>query len=567
MFQTRTVRLRYTLLILLLVCRWARAKQSQESPGTAVQEQLIGEKSPETPPEDIEIVSRDGKRLAWRDKHGEKWVLVVDGKKTGAEYDEIEWILFSPDGKHLAHRAKAEKRWTMVLDGLSSPEARPEFYKELGNPRFSPDGQHLAYRAKKDKWLTVLDGKEGPVYDEVGEPMFSPDSKHLVYPAKREKRWIVVEDGEELGPEMKDVWRGELRLKKESLVTGLPWAYFHLEEGPIYFGRVDKSWSLIMAGAAGPKFDAVTWPVFWGSDEHHYSYAGAVLKGKWTGQKAAGQVIVDSEAGPVYEGETTATPGQAGSPFAGTGSPLAAALAAGVAAALAYTTDDVGYASGMRLSEGALTSFRARSFGVSSPSVSPDGKHLAYAARRGKNDYVVVRDGDVSRSFESIPCNPVFGPDGRLVYVGVDGDKLVLTVDGEPIDEFVWEGVDDCSMIRFTEGGHFVYAAAEGGHRYDDGYTSRAKRRVFLDGKAGKEYDAKAVRNLQTLLTGPELHLAYEVYNDKYHDDASFVVVDGLEGKPYDAVMPYSLKFSDETGVTYTARQGRKFFRVTQSFH
>jgi hypothetical protein len=319
---------------------------------------------------------------------------------------------------------------------------------------------------------------------------------------------------------------------------------------------VDKAWSLIIAGAAGPEFDAVTWPVFWGSDERHYSYAGAAVKG-FTGLKGAGQVIVDSDSGPVYEGESTAAPGQA---VAGTG-----ALAAGVAAAIAYGANDAGYESGIRLSEGALKSFRARSFGVSSPSVSPDGRHVAYAARRGKTDYVVVRDGDVSRSFESIPCNPVFGPDGRLVYVGVEGDKLVVMVDGERLNEFAWEGVDDCSVMTFTEGGHFVYAAAQGGHQYDDGYTSRAKRRVFVDGKAGKEYDAMAVRNLQTLLTGPELHLAYEVHNDKYHNDASFAVVDGLEGKPYDALMPYSLQFSGEKNVTYVARRGRKILRVTQS--
>ena len=267
-------------------------------------------------------------------------------------------------------------------------------------------------------------------------------------------------------------------------------------------------------------------------------------------------MIVDSEAGPVYEGETTKNPDRDGQ----------SALAAGLAAALEYGTDRSGYEWGIGLAQGALKSFRARSFGVSSPSVSPDGKHVAYAARRDDKDYVVVRNGDVIRSFENIPCNPIFGPDGRLVYVGVEGDKLVVTVDGERLNEFVWEGVDDCSVITFTEGEHFVYAVAQGGHQYDDGYTSRAKRRVFVDGEAGKEYDAKAVGNLQTLLTGPEFHLAYEVHNDKYKDDASFVVVDGLEGKPYDAVMRYSLRFSGEKNVTYIARQGRKFFRVIQSF-
>jgi hypothetical protein len=553
MFQTRKIRLSYAVLLVLLVGRWGTAKPPQEeSPVTDVQEELIGEKSPNTSPDDIEIVSRDGKRVAWRDRTAKHWVVKVNGDPMGPEFEEIEWILFSPDGKRVAYRAKQERSWVAVLDGKpGSP------YQEIGAIRFSPDNQRVAYAAKKGKkWLTVLDGKEGPAYDDVAEPIFSPDSQHHVYPAKREKKWVVVVDGEEQGPEMKEIWRGDLKLGDKRLVTGLPWAYFHPEEGPIYFGRVDNGWSLIIAGVAGPAFDAVTWPVFWGGDERRYTYAGAAVKGSWGGLKGAGQVIVDSEASPVYEGERTDNPDAYGTQ---------SALAAGLLAALEYGADRSGYEWGIGLAQGALKSFRARSFGVSSPSVSPDGKDVAYAARRDDKDYVVIRNGDVIRSFESIPCNPIFGPDGRLVYVGVEEDKLVVMADGERLSEFVWEDVDDCSGISFTEGEHLVYEVAQGGRQYDLGRTSRAKRRVFVDGEVGKEYDAIAVGNLQTRLAGPELHLAYEVHDDKYHDGASFVVVDGLEGKHYDAVMPYSLQFSGEKDVTYLARQGRKLFRVTQS--
>jgi len=567
MFQTNKIRLSHAVLLILLVCRWGTANPLQEdSPVTDVQEELIGEKSLETSPDDLEIVSRDGKRVAWRERTAKRWVVQVNGDPMGPEFEEIEGILFSPDSKRVAYRAKQAKNWVAVVDGKpGSP------YGEIGAIRFSPDSQRVAYAAKKGKkWLTVLEGTEGPAYDDVGDPIFSPDSQHLLYPAKREKKWVVVEDGEEQGLEMKEIWRGELRRSKKVLLTGLPWAYFHPKGGPIYFGQVDKGWSLIIAGEVGPEFDAVTWPVFWGEDLQHYAYAGAELKGAFAGMKGAGLVVVDSEAGPVYEGEKSPTPGGSGFSSPGFGSvwanALAAGLAAGVEAAIEYGIDRGGYEWGTKLSEGALKGFGARSFGVSSPSVSPDGQHVAYAARRNDKDYVVVRDGDVvSQSFETIPCNPIFAPDGRLVYVGVEEDKLILTADGKRLNEFVWEDVDDCSGITFTEGEHFVYAVTQGGHQYDEGYTSRAKRRVFVDGEAGQEYDAIAVANLQTLLTGPEFHLAYEVHNDKYRDDTSFVVVDDLEGKPYDAVMRYSLRFSDEKTVTYIARQGRKFFRVTQS--
>src|SRR3990172_2947025 len=151
--------------------------------------------------------------------------------------------------------------------------------------------------------MMVLDGDPGPAYEEVGEPIFSPDSQHLLYPAKRGKKWVAVVDGEEQGPEMNEIWLGDLWAGVQLLVTGLPWAHFHHQVGPIYVGRVDQGWSLIISGRAGPEFGAVSWPVFWGGDERHYTYAGASVKDIMHGVQGVGQVIVDSEAGPVYEGE------------------------------------------------------------------------------------------------------------------------------------------------------------------------------------------------------------------------------------------------------------------------
>ena len=416
--------------------------------------------------------------------------------------------------------------------------------------------------------MVVLDGDPGPAYDEVGEPIFSPDGQHLLYPAKREKKWVVVVDGEEQRPEMKEIWLGDLRLDDWDLVSGLPSAHFHHEVGPIYVGRVNKGWSLIISGTAGPEFDAVSWPVFWGGDERHHAYAGALVKGTWQrGQlKGVGQVIVDSETGPLYEGETKVSPRATG-----------ALVWVAIRGLHGDLSDPSGYQVGKGLAEGALRSFGARSFGVSSPRVSPDGERVAYAARREGDEYVVVLNGETGPAFESIECGPIFTQKGTLVYVGVREDKLVLVRDGEAASEFSWKDADcthlwtapalawnnaprslpnyredsQQSGISFPDSDHVVYVAA-----LDD------KRRVFIDGIPGEEYQAESVI-VRTHFIGEELHVAYVVRGGTEQSPLAFVVVDGHEGTGNNEVFAQTLQFSEEGTVTYAARVGSRFFRMT----
>jgi hypothetical protein len=44
------------------------------------------------------VVSPDSKRVAYRAKHGGKWLVIVDGKE-GKEYDVISNLTFSPNSK------------------------------------------------------------------------------------------------------------------------------------------------------------------------------------------------------------------------------------------------------------------------------------------------------------------------------------------------------------------------------------------------------------------------------------------------------------------------------------
>jgi hypothetical protein len=538
-------------------------------PAVEAREELLGEKGPETDPGDEhDKVSRDGRRVAWRErqakgwaakvngvprgesyqdiknlrfsrdgqrfsfkaKEGKRWLFVIDGEP-GEAYDEVSDLTFSSDGRRYAYRSKYAERWGMVVDGEGTMKLLGEntfggiYYDELGPPRFSADGRHLAYRIKKSKKeMIVLDGKEGPTYEEVGDPMFSTDGQHMIYPAKRNKRWVVVADGQDRGPELKAVWLGDLIFNNRVILTGLSWAQFHPEEGLIYVGRLDEGWSPIIGGQTALEFDAVTWPVFFGGDHHRVAYAGAEVKtGFGGGAKGIGRVIVDGEAGPAYEGKSTKSLGRIMLEAAG------------------------GMTSYDQLAEG-VAPFNVFRYGVSSPETSPDGQHIAYAARRDDDDYVVVRDGEVGPSYKSIACGPEFTPEGTLVFVGIEEDKLVLVKNGERASEFMWKDAD-CTGLWTPGGNHVVYIASQ-----DD------QMRVFVDGNASEQYEAKGI-DIETGWLDGELHVAYAVRGKKDKGDA-FVVADGKQGKRYDQV--YALRILDDGTIAYVGRQERKFFRVSQ---
>ncbi|MDO8586367.1 MAG: hypothetical protein Q7T82_04945 [Armatimonadota bacterium] len=166
------------------------------------------------------VLSPDGKRLAHRVRHGEMFVVVVDGV-TGPEYDMIEndSIVFSADGRRVAYVAqiwKGKEGVRFVSSVVVDGQAGLEFYS-ASRPVFSPDGKHLAYGATGNVVSAagtvggalfvieqyplygntiVVDGQAGPRYVYgVQLPVFSQDSKHLAYLAKEGEKWVVVIDG------------------------------------------------------------------------------------------------------------------------------------------------------------------------------------------------------------------------------------------------------------------------------------------------------------------------------------------------------------------------------------
>jgi len=539
----------------------------------AAKEELLGELSPQTEPPGSEITKRPWKefwsmanpesdysfdpeslRFAARAKQGKNWVLVVDGKEKGT-FDGIESVLIGPQGQHVIYSAKRDTKWVKMMD---DKEIGPAFDKLGAGFWFFGDAglEHYAYAAQRgEKWLMITDGKESPEFAEVGSPRFSAKAKHLTFSASLgPKKWVMYVDGNK-GPEFEDVgppvfspdgerlaYRGKRSKDREVLVLdGKEMSEFDYGDHPVNN----------VPGFGVPKeFDSSGQPVF-SPDSKHWAY-----RAKRDGKHEA--VILDGKEGPDFE--------QVGRPF-----------------------------------------------------YSHDGQHLTYWARRGKKQDLFVLDGKEGPQFEEI-FGPAFSPEGRrFAYLAKRGKLWRMVIDGQDGSEFehdifgypkfspdsqhviqlammnhpTWNQSNlevlelrDGKMTKTTttqfhtgrttypfmegeslspDGQRTVCVVGVGGEKFFHGGTTRALRRVIVDGQAGKDFDALEI----DLEFSPDSrHVVYGVRGG-VGDNKSMVVIDGQEGKLYDDVIGGAFRSaqgndSSQDAFMYIARAGRKFFRVTQ---
>jgi hypothetical protein len=294
----------------------------------------------------------------------------------------------------------------------------------------------------------------------------------------------------------------------------------------------------------GPLFDVITLPVKFGSSDDHFVYAGADNRRYFAKEERRfGQVLIDGKEGQLYEA----------APIQSTGKSILGALGG----SLVTLTKGISYSNDVRWD------------GVSSPTLSPDGNHIAYSARRGNNDYVLITDGAEGAAYEAIPCGPSYSPDGQLFYAAFSSGKLMVMANGKQLAEFpwqtdTWKDSDRCVGFAFWRPGHYAFLTEQDWSRFREPRPSRRHHRVFIDGKSGEEYQSIAVSTPLLAQYGEGVHVAYAVADAKTANGKSFVVLDEQQGKPFDQVFVRSMAFSDEGNLTYIVRNGRQFLRITQ---
>ncbi len=530
----------------------------------AAREELLGELSDE--PKDVAevVLSNDGMRFAAKIKRGKQWVLVVDGKE-GPVSEDFAGISFSRSGaRHIIYAVKRSGKWTEMMDGkelgaqfdapVPDPSRNPHLsagplwtpapytpgsiggilngldavgmFSTMISTRFgqnvaptSTDAakqmqgsfwlwqgdtlQRHAYGIRRGKTsLMIIDSKEGPGFEDIGGPAFSPDGQRVAYAAKRDKEWRVVADGVE-GPGFQEI--GSPVFSPDGLRL-------------VYSAKSEKHWAMVDGPGSGPKFMEISPPYFSPDGKRLAYWAKRQTKKGTSGSEVyviSELIVADGKEGPEFDA-------------------------------------------------------------VGPPVFSPDSIHLAYWAKGKKKEHVLIVDGQPRFEFKELLAGPEFSPDGQhIAYVDWSNGGFLGTLDGKSVAESKAPGYHTLSLGKYfaeqitfsVDSQRLAYVVVSGGENYWEGATKRAKRRVVVDGHEHNLYDAYGIN----LTFSPDSrHVAYIVHGG-LKKDKSTVVIDGREGGPYDSVLGgvFHRGVGADGGTSaefvYIAREGRKFYRVTQA--
>lgn len=135
-------------------------------------------------------LSRDGKNIAYPARRGSAWLVVHNGRELGP-WNGVGELAFSPDGARLAISVERNGGWYVVVDGRPGPRFEAIFAHSL---TWSSDGTALAYAASLAGHAhAVLNQVPGPPVDGVGRLSFA--GSRLVYVGRIGTLSFLVLDG------------------------------------------------------------------------------------------------------------------------------------------------------------------------------------------------------------------------------------------------------------------------------------------------------------------------------------------------------------------------------------
>jgi Tol biopolymer transport system component len=350
------------------------------------------------------MVAPAGARFAYyaKVKPTSKTMVVIDAEE-GKEFEAVGNVVFSPDGKRVAYGVESLGKMHFIIDGQPSKE-----YEKIAGGSFtwSPDSKRYAFGAVQDgKIVVVVDGQEQLTCDEASRPTWSQDSQRFAYSIRRGKKMTLIVDGKEqkefdvvLGQSARFSPDGKriayLAGRRETTGVGEPAAQAPSKLFFVIDGEELRAHEELVADSFNFSPD---------------SKRTAYVASKIVDRQRLYSVVIDGIEGKDYEKIANLQ-------FSPDSKQLAyLAERLGRAYAVVNNSESVGYLSVARLI------------------YSADGGRMAYVAARDTSSTFVVVDNKEGKNYEGVIADHLhFSPDGKHVaFEAKRGKDAFFVLDGE----------------------------------------------------------------------------------------------------------------------------------------
>jgi hypothetical protein len=301
-------------------------------------------------------------------------------------------------------------------------------YAAVGEMALSPDGSRVAHGALvSGKWHMVVDGVEGEGFDAVKAPVFSPDGAHVAYQAMDGEVWrLVVDRRASRGTRTRILAH---RFSEDS--TRIAWvddADAH-ERGRLVVSALDLEKPSVVAA---------------GVESFVFGRSGALAY--LAVREGSGVVVLDGKDDPFPDGELRG--------------PLVLAPEGGSVAALVRSGRGVQLRRFFAHEGGSEASAYDDAEGLV---LGAGGRAHAFAARRGPSWFLVV-DGKEGPPFDRV-VTPQLSPDGKSVAYRARkvGRRFVVVADGAGRTRTVHPEFEQVFPVRWApDGSSIAYGVVQG---------------------------------------------------------------------------------------------------------
>jgi WD40 repeat protein len=403
--------------------------------------------------------SPDGRNVAYVAKSTAK-ELVFFGDSTGKLYDRIGYPIFSSDGRLFAYSAVTGEQSRAVVNNQEDPPHD----SVMNDIAFAPDSHNVIYTATDNgKARLVVNGVEGKTYDRIDDLVFSPNGERFAYAARKNNNVLVVEGATEgksylavenlkFSPDSKNLYYAGYRSKvypqqEETLVTNGVEGKWYSAIGHYVITKDNK---IVMMAKQGDE----TFIVTDGKEGQRYERGGGyfALSGLVVspdGKKFGFTVNVQNNTyfvlGDQKEKEYQGIRELTFSPDSNTHAYIAS-----------QNKESFAVVNGK---EG-----KKRADSLAQIYIGAENKIVYRALEAGSNGRYFVSINDVDgRVYDDVTGIAFFPQTNHVVYIGREGKKNFLIVDGKERGVFDW--IDERSF-KFSEDGKKVAFGAQKGNEF-----------------------------------------------------------------------------------------------------